>query len=179
LAKQLDALEADDELPAETKAARSKRARAEAAREVEELVTQAQAALQEGAARTTAMRRARVGRQAERERMRALLARGDAAGELLQRATELGDVEGIAALRNELLWGPAEPEVEALIGECDRALATLSTGDEQAENVAAVNLRESAAGFEELALLATKAVAGKPTATDRMSLGYAETADVS
>lgn len=76
--------------------------------------------------------------------------------------------------------GPPEeaPEVDALIGECDRALATLSTGDEAAENTAAVNMRETAAGFSELAELAIKAASGKPTARERLRLGYAEDAEV-
>jgi hypothetical protein len=179
LASRLDAIEANDDLPAEGKRARSEQARAEAAREVEELVAQAHAALEEGAARTKAMRRARTGRQAERDRVRALLARGDAAGEIFQRATELGDVESIAALRNELLW-VEEPneEVEGLLGECDRAIATLDSGEQAALNTAAVNLRESAAGFSELAELAVKSASSKPTARARLRLGYAEDADV-
>ena len=158
LASRLDAIEANDDLPAEAKRARSEQARADAAREVRELVAQAHQALEEGAERTQAMRRSRTGRQAERDRVRALLARNVPPAEILKRATDLGDVESIAALRNELLWHPEEAneEVDALIGECDRALATLSRGDEAALNTAAVNLRESGAGFEELALLATK-----------------------
>lgn len=174
LARRLDAIASNDDLPDEGKATRSREARAEAAREVEELVAQGQAALDDAAERTRAMRVARRVRQAERDRVRALLAGDAPAAEVLKRATELGDVETVAALRGELLWAPEAPEVGALVDECDRALATLSSGDEQAENTAAVNMRESGAGFAELAQLAVKAASGKPTARDRLRLGYAE-----
>jgi len=181
LAAELAAIAGNSDLPVEGKRKRTKRARARAAREVETLVAQARQSLEQGEKRTQSMRVNRKMPQAARDRLRALLDRDAAPGEIFRRAFELGDREAIAALRSELLWrdDTAEDGVTALIGECDRALATLSTGDEAALNTAAVNLRESAAGFMELAALAVKAVSGKPIANERIRLAYSENADVS
>jgi hypothetical protein len=180
LAAELDAIANNHDLPAEGKRERTRRARAQAAREVETLVAQARQTREQGAERSQAMRVSRQVRQADRDRMRALLERGETPGAIFQRALELGAPEMVAALRSELIWrdDSSEEAVAELVCECDRALAQISTGDEQAQNLAAVNLRESAAGFDELAELAVKAVSGRPVAHERIRLGLAENADV-
>jgi hypothetical protein len=185
LAAELDAIADSYQIPDEGKPEAAMRARASAASQAEALIAEAREALALGAEKTQAMRTRRKVREAERDRVRALLARDVGPGEILSRATQLRDPETIAALRNELVWagdtlveGEADAEVDALIGECDRALALVSTGDEKATNTAAVNLRESAAGFHELAELVVKAASGRPVARERIALALAENADV-
>jgi predicted regulator of Ras-like GTPase activity (Roadblock/LC7/MglB family) len=185
LAAELDAIVHNWELPDETKRERTRKARGAAAREAEGLIAEAREALAFGAEQTQRMRTRRGVLSEQRLRVHRLLERGVTPGEILSRAMQLRDPETIAALRAELLWagdtlveGEAGGEIEELMCECDRGLALVSTGDEKAANTAAVNLRESAAGFDELAQLAVKAAAGGPIASERMKLGYAENADV-
>jgi hypothetical protein len=194
LARDLESIEADEELWPEAKASRTRQARQEASAMVREHDATAQDLIVEARRRHARLRTSRVIDPTARERVRSLLnERGASIPAIIEHAKTSGDSDLIAALRAEVLdsaLGGREPgssrpsmkqaqEVEAHALLCDRALVELDGDKALAAALEAHEAAESYGTVREFAILATSVepVSGGTLAQKRLEMAHALSPD--